>query len=544
MKASAAVAKILQQEGVEHLFCFPIQQVIDACAAIGIRPIMARTERTVVGMADGYARVTNGRKIGVCTMQYGPGTENAFGGIAQAYSDSTPILCLPGGVPETRTGVRPGFDAVLNFQHITKWTARVNRPERIPDFLRRAFTYLRTGRRGPVALELPWDVMLADVDDTAVQYSPVRGSRSMADPGAVAEAVKAMVAAACPLIHAGIGILYAEATPELTELAELLQAPVMTTLSGKSAFPEDHPLAIGSGGMAWPRAVTRYLAEADLVFGAGASLSISSFAAPIPKGKTAVQLTVDDSDLNKDYIAEHLLVGDAKLTLRQMVEEAKRLLGPDGRKGDGRTAAQIRAIKAAWLAEWMPRLTSDEVPLNPYRVIWDLQQALAGLPVIATHDAGNPRDQMTPFWTAREPNSYIGWGRSTHLGYSLPLALGAKVARPDRTVVHVLGDAAFGQGGLDIETAVRNRIGILTVLLNNACLGGYDKHIPVASERYRTRYLSGDYTRVAEGLGAYAEKVEKPAEILPAVTRALTETATGRPAVLEMITKEDPVFSK
>jgi thiamine pyrophosphate-dependent acetolactate synthase large subunit-like protein len=544
MKAAAVVADILKREGTEHLFCFPIHQVIDACAELGIRPIMARTERAVVGMADGYARVTNGRKIGVCTMQYGPGTENAFGGLAQAYSDSTPILCLPGGVPETRTGVRPNFDAVLNFQHITKWVARVNRPDRIPDFLRRAFTYLRTGRPGPVTLELPWDVMLADVEQAGSAYTPVKGTRTMADPGDVAAAARAMVAARSPLIHAGLGVLYAEASAELVELAELLQAPAMTTLSGKSAFPEDHPLAIGSGGLAWPRAVTHFLAEADLVFGAGASLSISSFAAPIPKGKVGVQLTVDDRDLNKDYAAQHLLMGDAKLVLGQVIEEIKRLLGPDGRRGDDRTVKQVRTVKNTWLAEWMPRLISDEVPINPYRVIWDLQQALAGERVIVTHDAGNPRDQLSPFWIAREPNSYIGWGRSTHLGYSLPLALGAKVALPDRTVVHVLGDAAFGQCGMDIETAVRNRIGVVTVLLNNACLGGYDKHIPIATKLYRTRFLSGDYAKVAEGLGAYAEKVEKPAEIIPAVQRAVDVAKGGRPAVLEVITKEDPVFSK
>ena len=544
MKAAAAVASILKQEGVECLFCFPINQVIDAAAELGIRPVMARTERAVVGMADGYARVTNGRKIGVCTMQYGPGTENAFGGIAQAYSDSTPILCLPGGVPEARTGVRPNFDAVLNFQHVTKWVARVNRPDRVPDFLRRAFTYLRTGRLGPVALELPWDVMQAEVEAAAISYTPVKGTRTMADPADVRAAVKAMVAAKCPLIHAGSGILYAEASAELTELAELLQAPVMTTLSGKSAFPEDHPLAIGSGGLAWPRAVTRFLADADLVFGAGASLSISSFAAPIPKGKVAIQLTVDDRDLNKDYAAQHLLVGDAKLTLRHMIEETKRLLGPEGRKGDDKTAKQIRAVKDAWLGEWMPRLTSDEVPINPYRVIWDLQQALAGERVVVTHDAGNPRDQVTPFWVAREPNSYIGWGRSTHLGYSLPLALGAKLALPDRTVVHVLGDAAFGQCGMDLETAVRNRIGIVTVLLNNGCMGGYDKHIPIATKLYRTRFLSGDYSKVAEGLGAHAEKVEKPAEIIPALRRAVHVASDGRPALVEVLTREDPVFSK
>jgi acetolactate synthase-1/2/3 large subunit len=544
MNAAAAIAGILKQEGVERLFCFPINPVIDAAAAEGIRPIMARTERAVIGMADGYARVTNGRRVGVAAVQYGPGTENAFGGLAQAYSDSTPLLFLPGGVPESRTGIKPNFEAVQNFQQVTKWVARVNRVERIPEFFRRAFTYLRTGRRGPVALELPMDVMGAEWGDGPLAYAPVKGTRAVADPADAAAAVRALTAAKLPLIHAGLGILYAEASPELQEFAELLQAPVMTTLSGKSAFPESHPLSIGSGGMAWPRAVTAFLADADCVFGAGASLSISSFAAPIPRGKLAVQLTVDDRDLNKDYPVTHLLVGDAKLTLRLMIEEAKRLLGPDGRRGDDRTAKQIRAIKEAWLAEWLPRLTSREVPINPYRVVWDLQEALRGRDAIVTHDAGNPRDQMTPFWTAAAPNSYIGWGRSTHLGYSLPLALGAKVARPEATVLHVLGDAAFGQCAMDLETAARNTIGTVTVLLNNSCLGGYDKYLKIATERYGTRFLSGRYHEVAEGLGARAERVEQPAEIIPAVRRALAVADTGRPALLEIITKEEPVFSK
>jgi len=543
MKGAMAVASILKQEGVECLFCFPINGVIDAAAELGIRPIMARTERAVLGMADGYSRVTNGRRIGVCTVQYGPGTENSFGGLAQAYSDSSPILFLPGGVPESRTGVQPNFDAVLNFQHVAKWVARVNRFERVPEFMRRAFTYLRTGRPGPVVLELPWDLLIGETE-AALAYESVQGTRSMADPADAAAAVKAIIAAKHPLIHAGLGVLYAEASAELIEFAELIQAPVMTTLSGKSGFPEDHPLSIGSGGLAWPRAITRCLADADLVFAVGSSMSISSFAAPIPKGKVAVQLTVDDRDLNKDYTVQHLLIGDARLALQQMIEEAKRQLGPDGRKGDDRVAREIRGIKEQWLAEWLPRLTSDEVPINPYRVVWDLQRAVDPRKAIVTHDAGNPRDQMTPFWTAPTPNSYIGWGRSTHLGYSLPLALGAKVARPDRTVIHVLGDAAFGQCGMDIETAVRNKIGIVTVILNNSCLGGYDKHLPNASRLYNTRFLSGAYHKVAEGLGAYTEVVEKPQEIIPAVQRAVRIAETARPAVLEIITKEDPAFSK
>ncbi|MGE5618288.1 MAG: thiamine pyrophosphate-requiring protein [Sphingomonadaceae bacterium] len=544
MKGAAAVAHILQREGTEQLFCFPVNPVIDTAAQLGIRPIMARSERAVIGMADGFSRVTNGRRIGVCAVQYGPGTENSFGGIAQAYSDSTPLLFLPGGVPESRAGVKPNFEAVSAYQSVTKWVARINRAERIPEFMRRAFTYLRTGRLGPVALELPMDVLSAETDESEVSYQPVRGARAMADPADVSAAAKALVEAERPLIHAGAGILYAQAWEELRELTELLQSPVMTTLPGKSAFPENHPLSLGSGGLAWPKAVTHYLAECDILFAAGASMSISSFATLIPAGKVAVQLAVDDRDFNKDYPCRHLLLGDAKLVLRQLIEEVQRRLGPEGRKGDDRVAREVKAIKDWWLAEWMPKLTSDEIPINPYRVIWDLQRALDPRNTVATHDAGNPRDQMSPFWRAVQPNGYIGWGKSTHLGYSLALAMGAKVALPEKTVVNVMGDAAFGQGGMDLETAVRNRIGTLTVLMNNSCLGGYDKHLPNATRLYGTRYLTGDYCKIAEGLGAYVERVEQPGEIVPAVLRAVKVTADGRPALLEVITREEKEFSR
>ena len=366
----------------------------------------------------------------------------------------------------------------------------------------------------------------------------------MADPESVSASVKAIVAAQKPLLHAGSGVLYAEAWDELREFAELLQIPVMTTLPGKGCFPESHPLSLGCGGLTGPRPVARYLLDCDLILGVGSSFSISFFAAPIPRGKVAVQLTVDERDLNKDYPVDFLMMGDARLTLRQMIQEAKRLLGPEGRRGEDRAAKAIKIMKDEWLDEWMPKLTSDEVPINPYRVIWDLQQAVSPENTIVTHDAGNPRDQTAPFWKALVPNSYIGWGKSTHLGYSLPLALGAKVAKPEKTVINIMGDAAFGMSGLEIAAAARNQIGTLTILLNNSCLGGYDKHIPIASRLYRTRFISGDYRKVAEGLGAYAERVERPKEIIPAVHRALKATGEGRPALLEIITKEELQLSR
>ena len=544
MKGAAAVATILKREGVDRLFSFPINPVIDTGSELGIQPTIARTERTVVGMADAYSRVNNGRRIGVCATQWGPGAENTFGGIAQAYSDSTPILYLPAGFNQKRLGSEPTFEAVKNFQYVTKWAGRINSVDRIPEYLRRAFTYLRAGRPGPVLVEMPSDVLAAELDDAALAYNPVKGAKTMADPAAVREAVKALVTAQRPLIHAGVGILYAEAWDELRELAELLQAPVMTTLQGKSAFPEDHPLSLGASAAAAPRPLARFLAESDLVFGAGSGLAISSYDAPIPRGKVAVQLTVDERDFNRDYATEYLLQGDAKLVLRQMIEEVQRQLGPEGRKGDDRVAREVVAMREEWLAEWMPKLTSNDTPINPYRAIWDLQQAVDLRNTIATHDAGTPRDMMVPFWRALEPNSYIGWGKSTHLGYGIPLALGAKVARPEKTVLNVMGDLAFGMSGLEIETAARNHLGTLTVVFNNGLMGDYEKHLPNATRLYGSRYISGDYAKIAEGLGAYSERVEKPEEIIPAVKRALQVMQDGRPALLDLVTREETALSK
>jgi thiamine pyrophosphate-dependent acetolactate synthase large subunit-like protein len=539
MKGSSAIAHILKKEGVDHLFCFPTNPLIDAAAEVGIRPIMPCTERTVVGMADGYSRVNNGKRIGVCAVQQGPGVENAFGGVAQAYSDSSPVLVFPSGPPQSRQASLPTFDPVPNFHHVSKWAARINQAGRIPEFLRRAFTYLRMGRTGPVVLEIPQDVALAEAEDPSSRYKRVQGGGTTADPRNIREAVKAIGAAKNPLLHAGQGVLYSGAWEELQEFAELLQIPVMTTLPGKSCFPENHPLSLGCGGLSGSKLVAQFLSECDLIFAVGSSLSVSYFAAPIPPGKAAVQLTIDERDLNKDYPVDIPMMGDVKLTLQEMIEEARRSMGKEGRKGDDAMARKIKGAREGWLSEWMPLLTSDEVPVNPYRVIWDAQKALDLSSTIATHDAGNPRDQTAPFWLAEKPNSYIGWGKSTHLGYSLPLALGAKVAMPQKTVLHIMGDAAFGMSGMDIATAARNKIGTLTILLNNSCLGGYEKHIPIATRLYGTRFLGGDYCKVAEGLGAHAERIDHPKDIIPAVRRAAEKTKTGTPVVLEVITKEE-----
>ena len=541
MNGTHAIARILQLEGVEYLFSYPNHPLIDAAAEIGIRPIVARTEKTLINMADGYTRATNGEKLGVLVVQSGPGIENAFGGIAQAFADSIPILVLPGGGDQRRLGVPPGFDPLPPYQYITKWSARITHAERIPELLRRAFSQLRTGVPGPVLLEIPSDVGSAPIDDATFHYQPARAYRSQGDPADVAEAARLLLAAKRPLIHAGHGVLWARAWNELRELAELVQVPVMTTMAAKSAFPENHPLAAGTGGATLAGGAAHVLARADLVFGIGCSFTAGGFSTPIPRGKTLVQITNGERDIDKSYPTDLAVLGDAKLVLRQLIAEVQRQLGTERRSGVEVTA-ELGAAKDAYYREWRPRLSSDEVPINPYRVVWDLMQTVDRQNTIVTHDSGNPRDQMLTFYEALIPRGYLGWGKSTQLGTGLGLAMGAKLAQPDKLVVNVMGDLAFGTAGLDVETAVRSRIPILTVLLNNSRMGGYGHHMPTASDRFGANRLTGNYSMLAEALGAYTERIEQPGDVVAAIRRGITATREGRATVLEVITKEEPVY--
>jgi acetolactate synthase-1/2/3 large subunit len=539
MRGVDVVARVLQREGVEYLFSYPNNPLIDAAARLGIRPIVARGEKTIVNMADGYARATNGRRPSVVVVQAGPGIENAFGAVAQAHADGIPILLIPGGPDQRRAGAE--FDPIPTYRNVTKWAARITALERGPDMLRRAFTQLRTGQPGPVLLELPRDVGAADLDEAALAYSPARAYRSAGDPDDVAEAVRLLLAARRPLLHAGHGVLWAEATEELRELAELVGAPVMTTMAAKSAFPEDHPLSVGAGGHTISRTAAHFLVRADLVFGIGCSFARGGFSAPIPAGKKLVQVTVDGRDVDREYPIDLAVLGDARLVLRQLIEEARRQRGA-GATSSREVEAEVERVREAYLSEWMPRLTADETPINPYRVIWELTRAADRRNTIVTHDSGNPRDQTLTFYEALAPRGYLGWGKSTQLGTGYGLALGAKLAHPEKLVVNVMGDLAFGTVGMEVETAVRERLPIMTVLLNNSCMGGYGHHMPTASERFGSNRLSGEYARVAEGLGAYAERVERPGDVADALRRGVAATRQGRPVVLEMITKEEPVY--
>jgi thiamine pyrophosphate-dependent acetolactate synthase large subunit-like protein len=358
--------------------------------------------------------------------------------------------------------------------------------------------------------------------------------------------VRLLRAARQPLLHIGQGVLYAEAWDELRQFAELVRAPVMTTLPGKSAFFEDHPLAIGCGGYSGTAMVDHYLKAADVICGIGCSFTSSVFAAPIPAGKAIIHATNHARDINKDVPCVQPLIGDARLVLQQLTAEFQEQGGPCRES----PAGAIETMKRAWLTEWMPKLTSQEKPINPYRVIYELGRVADRSRTVITHDAGTPRDQLAPFWESKMPRGFLGWGKSSQLGSSLGFAMGAKLAAPDCLAIAFMGDTAIGMCGMDLETAVREQIPILVVLLNNGTMGGYERYIPVASAKYRSRYLTGDYMKVAEGLGCWGERVSEPAEIRAAferaiaVTRGASQRERGRPAVVEFVTREETNLSK
>ena len=541
MKVVQAIAKAMRAEGVDILFAYPVNPLIEAAAAEDIRTVIVRQERVGLHMADAYSRLSSGDKIGVFCMQHGPGAENAFGGVAQAYGESVPILVIPAGYPRRIAHYYPNFNATLNMRHVTKWAEPLTMGKAIPEVLRRIFFQLRNGRPGPVLLEVPVDVFGEDVPEDWV-YIPSFKARSAPDPAAVAEAAEVLANAARPVIYAGQGVHYAKAWDELKALAEDWNIPVTTSIEGKSAFPENHPLSLGSGGRSNPRAVKTFLAEADVILGVGCSFALTAFGVPMPRGKTIIHATLDPMDLNKDVAAQYALIGDAQLTLAAL-RNAMTGLSKTTAHARAETPQRIESIRTAWLAEWMPKLTSNETPINPYRVLWELNRLVDKANTIITHDAGSPRDQTTPFWEATTPLSYIGWGKTTQLGYGLGLAMGAKLAKPDHLCINVWGDAAIGFTGMDFETCARERIPILSILFNNFSMAIEIPIMPVSQAKYGSTDISGHYADMAKAFGCHGERITDPNEIVAALTRGIEVTRQGKPVLLEFVTAKEITVS-
>jgi acetolactate synthase I/II/III large subunit len=543
MRCADAIVEILKREGVSTVFCFPTTSLIENAVAGGIRPIICRQERVGVDMADGFARVTNGKPPGVFMMQYGPGSENAFPGIATTFSDSVPVLFLPLAHTRDQSQVFPTFRSSRTYASVTKQVEEIVVPEATAAAMRRAFNALRNGRPGPVMVEVPRDIAGLDAGDDAISYRPIIQSISAPNPHDVDEAAKLLLAASHPMILAGQGVLYAEASDELTELADLLQAPVMTTVDGKSAFPEDHPLALGSGGNTFSGPGRLFLhTKADLIFGIGCGFTKHPLTTPtLPPNVAIIHATNDPRDLSKSYPTEIGLLGDAKLTLSSLIDAVKDRLGD--KRLNRSPAPELAAERDAWLGRWRAKLSSTETPMTPYRVMSEFMRVVDPAEAIVTHDSGSPRDQLLPFYRATRPRGYLGWGKSHQLGTGLGLIIGAKVAAPEKFCVNFMGDAAFGMTGLDLETAVRAGIPSLTIVLNNSTMAIEIPHMKLSHERHKARDIGGRYADLATNLGAWSERVADPGDIANAIIRAKRATENGQTALLEFITSPETAFS-
>ena len=541
MKTCDAIIDILKREGVDVLIGYPRNALLEAAAAANVRTIIPRQERVGLHMADALSRLTRGERMGVFCCQHGPGAEVAYAGVAQAYGESVPVLVMPGGYPTALAHVGRNFNSVRNMAQITKTAEPLNAPAQTSAVMRRAFTALRNGRGGPALVELPFDVL--EQEGAEVDYQPVLRGRFGPDGESIAKAADLLCAAKRPVLYAGQGIHWAAAYEELKELAELLAIPVCTSLPGKSSFDETHPLSLGAGGAAMPYQVRHFLEEADLILGAGCSFTSTAFGIRMPTGKKVIHATLDPIELNRAVATDVALIGDAKLTLRALIEACKTRIGGSPRDMSP-VASEIKEVADDWLAKWMPKLTSNEVPITPYRVLWDLQHTVDVANTIITHDAGSPRDQLSPFWKTRAPHTYLGWGKTTQLGYGLGLALGAKLACPDKLCINVWGDAAIGFTGMDFETAARERLPILSILLNNASMAMELSIMPTATERFRSTDISGNYAEFAKALGGHGERISRVEDIIPAIKRGIAATQAGQPALLEFMTSQEQDFSR
>ncbi|MGZ3259319.1 MAG: thiamine pyrophosphate-requiring protein [Croceibacterium sp.] len=536
-----AIAAVLKREGVTVVFGYPRNQVLEAAARIDIRTVIVRQERTGLHMADAMSRMSKGGEMGVFVMQQGPGAENAMGGVAQAFAESVPVLVMPQGYALSQMYVPFNFNSTRSMASYAKHAEPLTSGDQVVPVLRRAFAMLRNGRPQPVVIELPYDVLDKPYEG-AFDYAPGKVVRSQPAQAEIEAAAELLIAAKNPAIYAGQGIHWAEAYDELRALAEHLAIPVMTSLPGKSAFDETHPLALGSGGNGINGCVRKWLDECDLLFGVGCSFTATSFGLAIPPGKRVIHATLDPLDIDKSVPSELALAGDARLTMAALLEVVKRRV-PE-KRDSGPVTQRIKDVEREWLAKWETKRASDAAPLSPYRVLRDLYDTVDVANTIVTHDAGSPRDQLVPFWKCVTPHSYIGWGKSTQLGYGLGLAMGAKLACRDKLCINVWGDAAIGFTGTDLETAARDRIPILSILLNNEAMAIELPIMPVATEKYRATDITGDYAMFARSLGCHGERVTEASEIVPAIERAIAAIEEGQPALVEFITEKETQISR
>jgi acetolactate synthase-1/2/3 large subunit len=536
-----AMVRMLQLHGVKHIFglCGDTSlPFYDALARLdhGMQHILTRDERSAAYMADGYARVSG--RVGVCEGPSGGGATYLLPGIVEANESSIPVLGITTDIATTSRGryALTELDQEALYRPLTKRTEVIDRADKLPEAVRRAFRAMTTGRPGAAHLGLPFDVQNGQVPESSVWADEALGRypsrREAPDAEAVAQAANALRSARLPIFLCGGGVVIAGAEAELAALAELLGAPVATTVSGQGSLPEDHPLCLGVVGSNGGTLPTREaLSKADLVVFVGCragSVTTERWRYPAP-GTRILHIDADPMVPGANYPTEVALVGDAKLSLSALLSEMTFIEKKAG-------VQVVKEAKERKFSEFRALAARDELPILPERVVAALHEILPRDATVVC-DPGTPCPYFSAYYEFLEAGRHFISNRAHGaLGYSMAAALGAHFGRPSTKTVSVMGDGSFGFTAGEMETLVRLKAPVMMVVISNSTYGWIKAG---QKSGFGQRYFSVDFSRtdharVAEAFGVKSWRVEKPADLKPALAAAAEH---GGPALVDVITQ-------
>ncbi len=538
MNGADAILRSLEAEGVEIAFGLPGGAVLPTYDAFArgttVRHVLARHEQGAGHMAQGYARASG--RVGVAIATSGPGATNLVTPIADAWMDSTPLVCITGQVRSHLIGTDAFQECDITgiTIPIVKHSWLVQDVDELPHVLKAAFHIARTGRCGPVLVDVPRDVQEAMLDFEYPEAVDLPGWKPPQKGHArqIARAAHALAAAEKPVLYVGGGTLNAEACDELRALAEVGRLPVVTTLMGKGAFPESHELHFGWPGMHGPKWSNWAMNKCDLLVAVGARFDdrvtgkLSAFA----PGATVIHLDIDSAEISKLRHADIPVVGPLRQVLAGLTDALRALHGTGAMP---RTEPWLRQL-AAWREEFPLRYRTEEGVLKPQLVLETLQELTADRDVIWTTGVGQHQMWAMQYLLCDRPRSFITSGGLGTMGYGVPAAIGAKAARPDATVVCVDGDGCFQMTGQELATSVLEGLPIVVVIVNNGYLGmvrqWQDMFFDERQSQIHLTHHVPDYARLAEAYGGVGFTVEREDELESALEEAL---ACGRTAVVD-----------
>jgi acetolactate synthase-1/2/3 large subunit len=541
VRGSALVGKALKNERVKSIFTLSgeLSEIYDTCIEEGIELVDMRHEQAVANAATGYAMATG--EPGVCMVTAGPGAINLAAGMAAAWYACAPVvgICTSTPVCYAGMGAVQEFDSRDAYHPITKWRGYCNSTSRLPEYVATAFRYATTGRKGPVLLDIPYDMLLLEVDKKDAPIVPLQKYRTDArpygDPQLVKKAAKWLLEAERPGILIGSGILWSNASKELLKFAEMLKVPVCYAIGGKGGIPDDHPLCGGPVGLDFGS-----IAGADVLLAIGVrfeeilNFGTGNFYAPDAK---VISVDIEPLEIGRNRPVDLGIWGDARAVLTQLIEEAKEALRASGkRRGETKWVKTVKSIAKSIQDTLTEGASSPSKPIDPRRLGKEVCEFLGDDSVIVM-DGGDIHAHVTPLFHANQPRSYINalGGSLGHLGGGIPFGIGIKTAKPDKKVVVITGDGSFLLNASEIDTAVRHKKQIV-VVVSNDCQWGMVRHDQQLNQcREACSILSEEvrYDKYAESLGAYGELVTEPRQVKPALKRAFD---SGLPAVLDVRT--------